>query len=77
MKMTHFLRRKENDMSEKKALLACLLAFALGCAIALPGCSNSRQAVRVQSPIDNLSVDAVLQPPVVKLGEPYKTYRVK
>ena len=61
-------------MSETKALLVCLLAFILGCAA---GCSNNRQAVRVQSPVDNLSVDAVLQPPVVRLGEPYKTYRVK
>ena len=75
MKMTHFLtKRKESNMSETKALLVCLLAFILGCAA---GCSNNRQAVRVQSPVDNLSVDAVLQPPVVRLGEPYKTYRVK
>ena len=52
---------------QHKACLLCILAFLLGCFLASVGCKNTRQAVRVQPPID-AQLDIELQPPVIDLG---------
>ena len=54
---------------ENKAILMCLIAFALGCVVACSGCRNTRRAIRVQPPI-GAQLDIELQPPIIDLGKP-------
>tara|TARA_R110002110_G_scaffold23125_3_gene88673 strand:+ start:224 stop:415 length:192 start_codon:yes stop_codon:yes gene_type:complete len=60
--------------NEKKAAVFCVIAFVLGALVAFSGCNNQKHAVRVQSPIDGVNVE--VQPPIVKMGKSYRTYRV-
>ena len=70
-----FKRKMIMNSEEFKAGLVCAVAFAVGCLIALSGCSNRSRVIGIQSPID--SVYTVVQPPVVTLGEVEKTYEKK
>jgi len=55
------------NTEEFKATTICVIAFILGCLVALSGCANRSRVIGVQSPVDR--IDTVLQPPVVTLGE--------
>ena len=61
--------------NQKKACLFCVLAFLLGTLLVSNGCRQTGRAVRIQPPVQ-AQLDIGLQPPVVDLGKPYKTYRV-
>ena len=52
-----------------------MLAFLLGTLLVFTGCRQTGRAVRIQPPVQ-AQLDIGLQPPVVDLGKPHRTYRV-
>ena len=52
-----------------KPLIVCLLAFLVGVVIlCCTGCANRAKSIKVQSPLDNPSLQFDLQPPIIDNG---------